>query len=87
MTSTPVLHSHPRSVTYTTAIVVCLRDILIFLPDMDRRTDDKSSERIRGLRIEEPDWTKEEETAVRWKLDLRIVPIVSVLYLLCFLDR
>ncbi|KAF2198905.1 MFS general substrate transporter [Delitschia confertaspora ATCC 74209] len=32
-------------------------------------------------------WTVEEETAVRRKLDCWIVPITTVLYLLCFLDR
>ncbi|PIA98720.1 putative transporter [Cercospora beticola] len=32
-------------------------------------------------------WTEEEETRVRRKLDLQIVPMVTVLYLLCFLDR
>lgn len=33
------------------------------------------------------EWTEEEEKAVRRKLDLKIVPIVTVLFLLCFLDR
>ncbi|EGP84014.1 uncharacterized protein MYCGRDRAFT_76558 [Zymoseptoria tritici IPO323] len=32
-------------------------------------------------------WTAEEETRVRRKLDLQIVPMVTVLYLMCFLDR
>jgi hypothetical protein len=32
-------------------------------------------------------WTEEEETRVRRKLDLQIVPMVTLLYLLCFLDR
>lgn len=32
-------------------------------------------------------WTTEEETAVRRKLDWQLVPTVTVLYLLCFLDR
>lgn len=34
-----------------------------------------------------PQWTKEEEDAVRKKLDWQVVPTVTVLYLLCFLDR
>ncbi|KAI0166961.1 MFS general substrate transporter [Hypoxylon sp. FL1284] len=34
-----------------------------------------------------PSWTVEEETAVRRKLDWQLVPTVTVLYLLCFLDR
>jgi hypothetical protein len=33
------------------------------------------------------DWTEEEETAIRRKIDRRIVPLVTVLYLFCFLDR
>jgi len=33
------------------------------------------------------DWTQEEEKAVRRKLDLKIVPIITALYLFCFLDR
>lgn len=32
-------------------------------------------------------WTEEEETRVRHKLDWQIVPLVTLLYLLCFLDR
>ncbi|EON67437.1 hypothetical protein W97_06691 [Coniosporium apollinis CBS 100218] len=35
----------------------------------------------------EPEWTPEEEKAVRRKLDYRIVPVVTLLYLLCFIDR
>jgi hypothetical protein len=30
------------------------------------------------------DWTEEEEKAVRRKIDVRIVPLVTLLYLLCF---
>ncbi|KAI1655605.1 MFS general substrate transporter [Daldinia decipiens] len=36
---------------------------------------------------EAPGWTAEEETAVRRKLDWQLVPTVTFLYLLCFLDR
>lgn len=32
-------------------------------------------------------WTDDEETRIRRKLDFRIVPLVTLLYLLCFLDR
>jgi hypothetical protein len=35
---------------------------------------------------EEITWTEEEETAVRRKLDYRIVPLVTLLYLLCFVS-
>lgn len=34
-----------------------------------------------------PTWTVAEETAVRRKLDWQLVPAVTILYLLCFLDR
>ena len=37
--------------------------------------------------LDTPQWTKEEEDAVRRKLDWQVVPTVTVLYLLCFLDR
>ncbi|KAF4443578.1 major facilitator superfamily transporter [Fusarium acutatum] len=33
------------------------------------------------------EWTEAEEAAVRFKIDLRLVPLSIVLYLLCFLDR
>ncbi|KAF1946657.1 hypothetical protein EJ02DRAFT_440931 [Clathrospora elynae] len=36
---------------------------------------------------EEFTWTVEEETAVRHKLDRVIIPLTTILYLLCFLDR
>lgn len=32
-------------------------------------------------------WTEEEERAVRRKMDWNLVPLVTLLYLLCFLDR
>lgn len=32
-------------------------------------------------------WTEDEERKIRRKLDLRVVPLVTLLYLLCFLDR
>ncbi|RDI80888.1 hypothetical protein Vi05172_g9109 [Venturia inaequalis] len=32
-------------------------------------------------------WTDEEENALRRKLDFRIVPLITLLYLLCFIDR
>lgn len=33
------------------------------------------------------DWSEEEESSMRWKLDLRIMPTVFVLFLLCYIDR
>ena len=32
-------------------------------------------------------WTEEEETAIRRKIDIHTVPLVTLLYMLCFLDR
>lgn len=32
-------------------------------------------------------WTEEEEKKIRRKLDFHVVPLVTLLYLLCFLDR
>jgi len=32
-------------------------------------------------------WTEDEEKRIRRKLDFRVVPLVTLLYLLCFLDR
>ncbi|KIV95886.1 hypothetical protein PV10_03487 [Exophiala mesophila] len=36
---------------------------------------------------DEIEWTEAEETLIRRKIDRRIVPVVTVLYLFCFLDR
>lgn len=33
------------------------------------------------------DWTEAEEKVTRNKLDWQLVPMVTLLYLLCFLDR
>jgi MFS family permease len=35
----------------------------------------------------ELEWTEEEETAIRRKIDWHTVPLVTLLYMLCFLDR
>jgi hypothetical protein len=32
-------------------------------------------------------WSEDEEKKIRRKLDFRVVPLVTLLYLLCFLDR
>lgn len=36
---------------------------------------------------EEITWTEAEEKVIRNKLDWQTVPIVTLMYLLCFLDR
>lgn len=33
------------------------------------------------------DWTVEEETAIRRKFDFTITPLVTLLYMLCAIDR
>ncbi|KAI1180779.1 major facilitator superfamily domain-containing protein [Nemania sp. FL0916] len=37
--------------------------------------------------VESPNWTTGEEKVIRRKLDRQLVPMLTVLYLLCFLDR
>ncbi|CAI4214685.1 unnamed protein product [Parascedosporium putredinis] len=37
--------------------------------------------------VEEFTWTEEEETRIRHKIDWNTVPLVTVLYMFCFLDR
>jgi len=43
-----------------------------------------SSEGVGGI---EDEWTEAEEKILRNRMDWYIVPLVTVLYLLCFLDR
>ncbi|KAJ8131131.1 hypothetical protein O1611_g2496 [Lasiodiplodia mahajangana] len=52
------------------------------LPEAVVCEDSKSSDST-----ESPSWTVEEETVVRRKLDRQLVPMLTILYLLCFLDR
>ena len=33
------------------------------------------------------EWTPEEEKAIRWKFDWTITPLVTLLYMLCAIDR
>ncbi|KAK0634310.1 major facilitator superfamily domain-containing protein [Bombardia bombarda] len=40
-----------------------------------------------SLPADDFDWTEAEETAVRRKIDWHTVPLVTLLYMLCFLDR
>ncbi|KAL2019755.1 hypothetical protein VTK56DRAFT_9199 [Thermocarpiscus australiensis] len=37
--------------------------------------------------VSDLEWTEEEETAIRRKIDWHTVPLVTLLYMLCFLDR
>jgi len=46
-----------------------------------------SSEKVELSEAESLTWDVEEETRIRRKLDWNIVPLVTLLYLLCFIDR
>jgi len=50
-------------------------------------TDAKHLEEQSHSSDEEITWTEAEEASIRHKLDWQIVPIVTLMYLLCFLDR
>lgn len=51
---------------------------------MDIKSEKQSEIEIEDVQVT---WTEQEETTVRWLVDFRVVPIMFVLYLLCFLDR
>lgn len=51
------------------------------------RFDDDINVTSSDENIDDVTWTEAEEKVVRNKLDWQIVPMVTVLYLLCFLDR
>jgi hypothetical protein len=34
-----------------------------------------------------PAWSKDDEGRIRRRLDLRVMPVIFILYLLCFIDR
>ncbi|KAL0261138.1 hypothetical protein SLS55_004834 [Diplodia seriata] len=55
-------------------------------PDFLEVENAVQSDRSSGDALE-PAWTEEEERAVRRKMDWHLVPLVTLLYLLCFLDR
>ena len=54
-------------------------------------TKDEKHDMVEGVPVDSDSeavtWTEAEETAVRRKLDFQIVPLITFLYLLCFLDR
>lgn len=54
--------------------------------DQERSPSSHSESIISGDEIIQT-WTPAEEKRVRRKLDLQIVPMVTILYLMCFLDR
>lgn len=48
------------------------------------RTADYSNGSIVGA---DADWTPEEEAAIRRKFDFTITPLVTLMYMLCAIDR
>jgi hypothetical protein len=48
---------------------------------------DPSDASIAVASVNDGDWTVEEEAAVRRKFDFTIVPLVTLLYMLCAIDR
>ncbi|KUJ08741.1 MFS general substrate transporter [Mollisia scopiformis] len=37
--------------------------------------------------IRHGEWTEEDERRIRWRMDVRMIPTVLMLYLMCFIDR
>ncbi|KAH8885465.1 MFS general substrate transporter [Thozetella sp. PMI_491] len=48
---------------------------------------DTSAGVIDNVDVGNPDWTEAEETAIRRKFDFTIVPMVTILYMCCAIDR
>src|SRR5690606_161380 len=65
--------------------------VILSLPKQAQQTENEriNSPKDGGSSSDESDleWTEEEETAIRRKIDWHTVPIVTLLYMLCFLDR
>ncbi|KAK8192897.1 major facilitator superfamily domain-containing protein [Phyllosticta capitalensis] len=57
------------------------------IPPSKSADDVPSTSSDLGVAAVTPDWTEEEERAVRRKLDWHLVPILTFMYLFCFLDR
>ncbi|KKA25997.1 hypothetical protein TD95_002705 [Thielaviopsis punctulata] len=65
------------------------------LSDTDRAIDNEKSMNNEVKDVDDcfvdvslpPSWTAAEEAAVQHKIDLRVIPTVTALYLVCFLDR
>lgn len=52
--------------------------------DFEQKTNDVGDGSVLD---HESDWTPEEEAAIRRKFDLTITPLVTLLYMLCAIDR
>ena len=46
-----------------------------------------SAEEVSSVEDTQMEWTPADERRIRRRMDLRIVPTVLALYLLCFIDR
>jgi hypothetical protein len=60
------------------------------MDDPVEKGQEQSTSKLRESPPPEPEsitWTPAEEKALLRRIDLRILPGLSVLYLLCFLDR
>lgn len=52
---------------------------------MDEKPEKTISSRASGESAKQ--WSEEEERAVRRKMDVRLLPLLTSLYLVCFIDR
>ena len=59
------------------------------MSDFKHEVELKGSEAgsTRSSDVAQGEWTPEEEKAITRKIDLHLVPLVTLLYLLCFIDR
>jgi sugar phosphate permease len=55
--------------------------------EQSRITSSKDGDLSDSVPDSELEWSQEEETALRRKIDWHTVPLVTLLYMLCFLDR
>jgi sugar phosphate permease len=55
--------------------------------EQSRTTSSKDGDLSDSVPDSELEWSQEEETAIRRKIDWHTVPLVTLLYMLCFLDR
>ncbi|KFZ20756.1 hypothetical protein V502_03000 [Pseudogymnoascus sp. VKM F-4520 (FW-2644)] len=59
----------------------------IITPKKKDRKHVSSEDRVQNATLAAPDWTKEEERALLWKLDLRVLLPCCIIYFLAYLDR
>ncbi|KFY99852.1 hypothetical protein V500_01249 [Pseudogymnoascus sp. VKM F-4518 (FW-2643)] len=59
----------------------------IITPKKKDGKHDSSEDRVQNATLAAPDWTNEEERALLWKLDLRVLLPCCIIYFLAYLDR